>query len=67
MCILEFVAENHKKVVATYNYLIDNESKWYNKPKTKNSKPDISKADEIEKKYRVEEESTEEDSDDEWI
>lgn len=55
MCLLEFIAENHKKVVDTYEFLIDNESKWF--------------SDEPEEKKvtKTIEEKEEEDSDDEWI
>ena len=61
MCILEFIAENHRKVIETYEYLIDTKSKWYM------DEPNISKT----KNKKVEdcvdsEEETEEDSD-EWI
>tara|TARA_R100000734_G_C3288409_1_gene80666 strand:- start:404 stop:862 length:459 start_codon:yes stop_codon:yes gene_type:complete len=68
MCILEFIAENHKKVVSTYEYLVDNESKWYvpelKEKKYKSSDVKLKKAT---KQYPDSEESTEEDSDDEWI
>ena len=62
MCILEFIAENHRKVVDTYEYLIDKESKWYmNEPSTGKSKEK-----KVEDCVDEKEEDTEEESD-EWI
>ena len=62
MCILEFIAENHRKVIDTYEYLVDKESKWSidepNTNKSKNKK--------VEDYVGEKEEDTEEESD-EWI
>lgn len=55
MCILEFIAENHKKVVMAYEYLLDNEDTWF----SDEPQPTLKK--------EIEDESTEDDSDDEWI
>tara|TARA_R100001460_G_scaffold55558_1_gene94926 strand:- start:58 stop:513 length:456 start_codon:yes stop_codon:yes gene_type:complete len=67
MCILEFIAENHKKVVTTYEYLIDNENKWYKLETKKEYKRSDIKLKKITNECVNSEESTEEDSDDEWI
>ena len=60
MCILEFIAENHKKVVMAYEYLLDNEDNWFP------TEPESILKKEKKVKQEIEDESTEEDSD-EWI
>ena len=61
MCILEFIAENHKKVVMAYEYLMDNEDVWFSDERRSTLKK------EKKIKEEIEDESTEDDSDDEWI
>ena len=61
MCILEFIAENHKKVITTYEYLTQNEEKWFSDKLQEAFQKDD------ESKKTIDEQDTEEDSDDEWI
>ena len=68
MCILEFIAENHKKVVETYEFLVDHESKWFidKEDEKKLYRPKSKELNKTKEDYVGEEEDTEEDSD-EWI
>lgn len=66
ICILEFIAENHRKTIQVYDYLRENDGDLFpSEESEENFRPQGEELRDIIKEYLEDEE--EEDSEDEWI
>ena len=66
ICLLEFIADNHKKTIQAYNYL-EEEGKSSLSDYEEGYRPSGQELHDIVKDYMDNEEESDDDSDDEWI